>query len=277
MTTLYSTLLCAATVTAQLTTSLLMPMGSYGTDKLGFFGSVIDANSTYTTIALEYDNGTDWEALELPRNATPATVTIGPNVYEASQDLDYLAQGIRTAGGDYKYSVYCDMPTEPTTNATCTATYGPLAGSTVQCEFGGIYTSTDFVAYTHSYTQRGSVSGGVETLIRTNVYPGPDQNRPDWCIDEAYLPTESYTSSYQVQPTYIAMYQVVITAGEEKLSGMSRASAMPGTATPTSSPVSPGSIVGSVATPTETGAAVRMVTGGGGVMFGVVAAVMFMM
>ncbi|CBX90705.1 hypothetical protein IAQ61_002193 [Plenodomus lingam] len=275
MSALHIALLYAATVNSQLTTSILLPMDSYGTDKIGFLGSVGGANETHTTIALEYDNGTDWQALELPRNVTPATVTIGPNMYEAAQDLYYLAQGIRTTEGDYMYKVHCDLPSKPTANASCIASYGPLAGAIMQCQVGGSYTSTTYETNTHTYTPRGSVSGGVEMLTRTMVLPEPRENRPDWCGEESYSPEESYVTEFQVEPTYIAMYQVVVTAGEEKLGATSRASATPGTATPTSSLMPAASNVDSAVSPSATGAAACMVMGRRA-MFGVVAVVILM-
>ncbi|KAF2850498.1 hypothetical protein T440DRAFT_518215 [Plenodomus tracheiphilus IPT5] len=219
---LYSTLLYAATTSAQLTTSLLIPLGDFGTQKVGFVASILDANSTHTTLALSYDNGTDWSALSIPQTPTPATITIGPpNKYEGSDNLAYLARGIRTVGGDYAYSIRCDMPQVSAStinaNASCIASYGPLAGSTIQCIVGTSYTSTEYATLNHTYPPRGTVSGGVETFTRTMLFPAPREERPGWCGDEAYSPAEGYTTRFEVEPTYLAVLQVVVTAGEEKL------------------------------------------------------------
>jgi hypothetical protein len=55
---LLSILLLASTTAAQLTTSIALGKYYFGTDKIGFYGSVVGVSNSYTTMTLDLDNGT---------------------------------------------------------------------------------------------------------------------------------------------------------------------------------------------------------------------------
>ncbi|CAO2655757.1 Nn.00g045600.m01.CDS01 [Neocucurbitaria sp. VM-36] len=241
----------AATASAQLTTSFWMLEENLGTDKIGYYGSVVDANNTHTTLALSYDNGTDTSALGF--GGSSFTMTVGPTLWEAADNI-----GSRTTESNNAnvYRLRCDQPnpSETTANVTCTASYGSEIASLFRCNTQSRPSSTGYYTQTHTYSGRATYSAGVETITRSFIY-GPDTRiKPDWCTDELKFPEGGYVSSFPVERKNFATYQVVITAGEEKLDATQGASATFSSATPTGSQASTGPS-GSVAGPQETGAA----------------------
>ena len=97
-------------------------------------------------------------------------------------------------------------------------------------------TSTQLWSRTHSYSGRGSYSAGVETLVQTVTLRPVTTPNPEWCEDEAYLKTfngDSREVPASVLGQEVSTYQVVITAGLEKLNATAGASATPSTVQPT--------------------------------------------
>lgn len=216
------TLLLAATASSQLTTSFWMPESNVGTDKIGYVGSVIDANSSHTTLALIYDNGTDNVALHL--SPGHFTMTVGPTLWEEAiiegptTVLDHT-----TESDAYLYKMRCEQPSSPADTVaeiTCTESLGRSLLVELQCNTKPRLAGTSLSTRTFTYSGRGTYAAGVETIVHTYVFPSQTRNSlPSWCTDEAQVPQDGYELRLPLEKKDLGTYQVVITAGEEKLSG----------------------------------------------------------
>ncbi|KAF2035198.1 hypothetical protein EK21DRAFT_42898, partial [Setomelanomma holmii] len=215
-----STLLFAGAATAQITTSFLWLKAIYGTDKLGFYGSVVSASNGHTTLALTYDNGTDVEALNLGNNEK--TVTVGPTMVEAVS----TGRAVANFTNAEDYTLLCEYATPPPAGVvTCTASYGPALARAIKCPRTARTTGTRLSTDIFTYSGRGSYSAGVETIVRTVIYGPYTRSRPDWCDQSSFLPASGYSNTDTVKKEDIGTYQVVITAGQEKLSATQSAAA----------------------------------------------------
>jgi hypothetical protein len=213
----------AASAAAQLTTSIWIPAEVYGTDKLGFYGSVIAADEGHTTLLLNYDNGTQTEALELP--SEPQTVTVGPTMWEvvATPITPYTSATSDVRSDDYDYRLRCEKQTAEDARPTCTKSWGRSVASKVYCGIPVIpprSTSTVLQSFTHSYGSRGSYPAGVETVVKTVTWKPRTTPRPDWCDTETLAST--FSGFTEIMPdsmvnSEVMTYQVVMTAGLEKL------------------------------------------------------------
>ncbi|KAI4646031.1 hypothetical protein J4E93_005610 [Alternaria ventricosa] len=179
MASLLSTMLFAATASAQVTTSFWMPSNGLGTENIGFVGSVINANETHTTLAVEYDEGTDLDALSIGVNG-PMTMTIGPKVYGTTVDV-----GVASSGDDDEddtYALDCTWPTPEEAESNRTETvrqtfswgYGSAVSSVSQpayCSESGTpdepYVSEVEIAATQFGTYYLVITAGTEKLEAT--------------------------------------------------------------------------------------------------------------
>jgi hypothetical protein len=261
MTPLLSTMLFAATATAQVTTSFWTPNFAVGTDNIGFVGSVINANQTHTTIVVDFDEGTDTSALSI--GGGPQTITIGPQFYGA-------AVSIGPSGGsddDRSYQVDCEWPTpeEADSNRTCTISYSPAIARLFFCS-GTAYASMSEEVFTrtHTYPARGSEPAGTETIKQTFSWGAGNATElnteePSFC-SQSGLPEEGTATSVEIAATSISTYYLVITAGTEKLEAT--AAATPSLSSASSTGAGNASAVsGSAALPEATQAGAPMVTG----------------
>jgi hypothetical protein len=231
---LIPSLLLAGAVSAQITTSIPLPEKNLGTDKIGFYGSVIGASNGHTTMVISYDNGTNLEALSY--GDIKVTITVSPNSYEFNQNL---RRGIPNDGSP-------DGPDGSNINQRCSIengsqqcifSYGTLIASSIQCETEpSRQEATGYQTYTHTYPGRLSYSAGVETFTRTIIH-GPQSSRspPSWCTESGHVFTSAYLETVTMSSGALGMYQVVLTAGLEKLSATQGASATSSGATPTAS------------------------------------------
>lgn len=249
-----SVALFAASASAQLTTSILGFKSNYGTEKLGFYGSVVNANNTHTTLALVYDNGTDMSNYA----SSPQTWTVGPTLFEAADKRAYADSRTMSDSrpDDEDYRLRCEVPTSTDASASCTATWGRVAAAFRVCQLQSPGPeSTVYYTRTNTYGARGTYSAGTETIVQTFT-ARPRTSTPDWCDDETYPSTFTGVQSTQTfRRDEFAMYQVIITAGQEKLNATAGASATLSSAQPTGSQAVSGSAVS-----TPTGAAAPMKT-----------------
>jgi hypothetical protein len=241
----------AALVSAEQVTTSFWAL-EVGTDKLGYYGSVVGAEDGHLTLALEYDNGTTPLRGEQRRRKV-GTWTVGPTMYEYSEQ--FTVEGDQTTNL-YGVHVYCEKTdTAGNAPATCTQEMEPGLASAFFCDASGprdttVYTDTE----THFYGSGIWGAPGVETL--TEAYSQNERN--PWC-DDASANTNSFTSTWEVrsgQASAIATYQVVITAGEEKMTATAGAGAGTGTAKPTGTGAPTGASSGNaagLAAPMKTG------------------------
>lgn len=213
MSSLKSTLLFAAAASAQVTTSFWMVgYNSLGTDKLGYVASVIGANQTHTTLELNFDDGTDTSALGL--GGAPYTMTFAPNAWE--QHTTSRIQ--ETISGYNRHDLRCEKnPEGESASVTCTATYGKGLARRIQCNTGIQEDRTYMNTITNTYPGRLSYSSGVETFTQTLIYSSRSRSTPAWCGDRSAYPSEDLTSTFPLDAKNFGTYQVVITAGTEKL------------------------------------------------------------
>ena len=265
MSTILSIILFAAFATAQLTTSFWQPNIYLGTTKVGYYGSVIGVDKDRTTIAIKYDNNTNPEHFATDN---VETITFASTLWEA-----YTAN-IRELGhdnwrttisdrGDYAYNLACQKATSARATPVCTFSRGPSLAHDAACPATSrsiYYPITTTIIYTYSDDVSGT-AGIVTTTIETTLLGPPKSMDRPWCSGSSGSIPGSFVESEKTLEVYnAATYQLVITAGEEKLSATTGASAA------TISPQATGSqAIGSQASssPTSTagtGAAVPMKT-----------------
>jgi hypothetical protein len=260
---LLSTMLFAATASAQVTTSFWMPYIGLGTDNIGFVGSVINANQTHTTVVVDYDEGTNKSALGIGDG--PQTMTIGPTIFGTKYDFNLAGLDDDSEDG---YSIDCDWPTpeEADSNRTCTVSYPQEIASLFYCE-GTVYDSTtaDIWTRTHTYPARGSEPAGTETIRQTFSY-GYGSEVLD---NTAKLPECSASGGFEggyfetvgVTATEVSTFYLVLTAGTEKLEATAAATPTMSSAMSTGTAEDATIASGSAALPEVTEAGAPMVTG----------------
>ncbi|KAH8728971.1 hypothetical protein GQ44DRAFT_823730 [Phaeosphaeriaceae sp. PMI808] len=229
-----STLLFVGAVTAHITTSMPFLRSTFGT-QVGFYGSVIGASDGQTTMVISYQNGTDWKALPFPE-IWNQTVTVGPTMFVVRVPTS-TRTGSATFTDKYAFELQCNVATASSDRGSiCTASYGLEMAQIIGCPKTlrrSISSETlRTVLRTNLYTlsEGGTSPGGMGTTVQTVIEVAPTKPDPSYCSDGSYLPKTGLVETATVQ---IATYQVIITAGEEKLSATQGASASNSLATPT--------------------------------------------
>lgn len=244
-----STVLFAASAAAQLTTSMWMP-SSYDPSEVGFYGSVVDVKDGKTTVALQFDDDTDMDSIYVYDN-TPETITIQGSTWFES----VATTTERFEEGDMTYSIGCSVPARSRAKPTCTYSMGGELAYKSYCSDYSSYTDAYTSTYEYTYTADEWYPETVETYIRTVDYR---TYIPEECSSGSTLPEDIAVQTVTMSRGYIETYQVVITAGEEKLSATA-GSAPQGTGAQATN----GTITGGTPTanaPQNTGAAAPMVT-----------------
>ncbi|KAJ4360534.1 uncharacterized protein N0V89_001099 [Didymosphaeria variabile] len=222
-----------------------MPSPYQDDTHIGFYASVVGASEGKTTLALQFDNKTDLatagyivedeaNTMTFYGSSRFESVTTTTEVFDGpALTIGYGCQGTSARGGA-SVGALCRFASE-----------GPAVYSSV-CErysdYSDIYTSTQEIAYGDDYTV-------TETTIidyRTRI--------PSYCKSGSTLPESVVAHTYAIEQEEIATYQVVITAGAEKLSAT--AGAMPSNSGPV--PTGTGAFTlhkGQNVVPTETGSA----------------------
>jgi hypothetical protein len=237
MTPFFLVLPLAACAAAQLTTSIWMPTNIYGTDKLGFYGSVIAADESHTTVLLSFDNGTQTRALELGAGAD--TFVIAPTMWEVALTYWAVHKTVTSAtpSDAYMYRLGCQKQTTENAKPTCTRSWGRSVASEDNCDAPAATPgpeSTYIQTHTHSFSGRGSYSAGVETVTKAITMKPQTTPPPDWCNAET-LPSDfsGYVETLadsSIDAGFFT-YQVFMTAGLEKLSATTGGSASTGAPT----------------------------------------------
>jgi hypothetical protein len=255
-------LVLAGSSAAQRTTSFPFNINDFGTDKIGFYGSVISLVNGHTAIAVQADNGTDPNAVG---RFSTQTFTLGPTYFEVAQDLSSPGSARERPGApsnrtnpdgtiddDTIVRSFCEWPASPPDAvASCMVSWGPTVALGACNSVRRL--STYFTTLTHTYSGRLSYSAGVETITRSLVIGPNTHGFPDFCRDSRLIASESgWSYSLSLARASIATYQIIITAGQEKLSATQGASASISGTTPTGAAAGSGS----------TGAAMPMKTAG---------------
>jgi hypothetical protein len=217
MSTILSCLLFAGAATAQITTSYLYPINQYGSNKIGFYGSVIDVSGTHTTLAINFDNGTDTDQLQF--STEPSNLTIGTTDFELSRNVRGLED--KDMANAYEYKIHCDVPSDSAPK--CTESYGPVLARNVLCESWNWKTPT-YASFVYEYSARSTYSAGLETIVKSVAVGPTDTAVPTWCSDDEFYPSSGFTFTPSMKKEDLATYQLVITAGLEKLSATQGAS-----------------------------------------------------
>jgi len=240
-----------------------MPSNGLGTDNIGFVGSVINANETHTTVAVEYDEGTDLDALSIAVDG-PMTMTIGPEYYGTTVDVGIA--GLGDDDEDDTYALDCTWPTpeEAGSNRTCTVSYPPGLASLLCQNTAYISTTEEIWTRTHTYPARGSEPAGTETVRQTLSYGYGSAistgTRSAFC-SESSTPDEGYTSVGELPGTEFGTYYLVITAGTEKLEATAAATPTMSSAMSTGAPTDATDASGTAPVPEVTEAGAPMVRG----------------
>ncbi|KAF2119954.1 hypothetical protein BDV96DRAFT_595559 [Lophiotrema nucula] len=216
MSPIFSTLVFAVAATAQITTSIWMPSG-LDDQEVGFYASIIGNENGKTTMALTYDNNTDTENISYYDYTAPSTITIQGSTWYETQTT--TTDSFEDAVGTYGLS--CSLPTQTRARPTCVYSQGGPLAYKVYCSdyssYTDVYTSTWEQTYTSDEFGPETVYTGVETVdYRTYI--------PDFCTEGSTLPEDIAKTTMTVSRGYVQTYQVVITAGQEKLAATAGAS-----------------------------------------------------
>ena len=248
----------ASSTTAQITTAYLLPNSSYGTNRLRFVASIINATNDEVTLAAHLDDESKYTALG---EWGTDTWTFGPTYFIAStSQLMPRAPRTSEASDASAYSLRCDVVTTATT-ADCTLSRGPSLAIN-QCNTRHFSRPDHLETVVWTYSQDREV--GTETIVRT--FPGTpttSQVIPEWCPSETELaapeivsfqvPESGKVRTFTKARSEFGLYTFVITAGQEKLPMATTGASVGGSGTATET--------GSQA-PTGTGSQVSKFDGG---------------
>lgn len=171
-------LLLAPLSTSQLTTSIRLPSPYQDNTHIAFLASLVGVSSSTTTLALHFDNQTNLRSAGYLIDHAPNTMTFSANAFAA---VSTLPATLSTPAATVTYGCAFSAPTS--------------AGGT--CSF---------------------VSDGGDVKSKACAGYGAGKSAPAWCADGEEVPEEERKHAYGVEPQDVATYQVVITAGLEKLS-----------------------------------------------------------
>lgn len=239
-----STFFFAAVASAQATTSLWMPSPYQEGTHIGFHASVVGVSEGKTTLALTFDNKTDLATAGYIVEDEPNTITFyGSSRFEsittttdadgAALTMGYGCEETRAQGG-VSVGAMCRFASEgPAVYSSYCASYS---------DYTGVSIKTKELTYGDDYT----VTETTTIDYRTRV--------PSYCKSGSKLPESIIANTYTIEQKEIATYQVVITAGADKLSAT--AGATPSSSGP--APTSTGAFTlyqGQNVVPTQTGSA----------------------
>lgn len=241
-------------------------MGNFaGTDKYGYVASVIDADAEHMTLSMYFDSDTNVTVLNV--GGPSGNYTFGKTAFTVSTDTDRFRDA--STGGDFGYQIACTQPAEAAPSVTCDVKIGDAYARAGRCNeyqatqtfSGRNFTST----ITHTYGTGIWGPAGTETITQRFDFP-PDtvSTTPAWCTSDE-VPATVLERPYTTSAADFAVYQIVIYAGQEKLSAFSGSSVDVSTIPPspsvTASSGSPTVASASASTsspPQSTGAARKM-------------------
>lgn len=226
------TLLFAALASAQTSnyTTTAWMTNFAGSNKYGYVASVINADAQHMTLALDFDADTDKNALHL--GGPGGNYTFGPSGFTLKQAMTRY----ELPSGDPNLAIACSEPAQTTDDVTCTGILGDAYARFARCneyQTTGTNNRQEFVTtttYPHTYGTGLWGSEGTETITRAVSFPAQTETTtPAWCTSDE-VPESVLTDSYTTTASEFAVYQIVIYAGQEKLSAYSGSSAVTGTA-----------------------------------------------
>ena len=218
---LFATL--ASAQTANYTTTVWMTKFA-DSDKYGYVASVIDADAQHMALSMDFDADTDKEALLI--GGTGGNYTFGASSFTYNE----LVTNVPQPTGDVNFQVQCTQPAQSGDSVPCTYVLGDVYLRYLSCnEY--LTTRTDLPQlknttreYRHTYGTGIWGSGGTETVTMTNNYPSErETTTPAWCTSDN-VPESVLTAPFTTSAAEFAVYQVVIYAGQEKLSAYSDSS-----------------------------------------------------
>lgn len=226
--------LLARSALAEITTSFWVP--NYGeSEKLGFYGSVIGASNGHVTVAFEYDNSTDMEGLRIGTDRDAGTYIIAPTLYEFSTTARY---------DDHveSWTYRCEMADTAAhvTEVACTDINDDSGVGARRRYCDSINTRSERVIYptltdTHTYGSGTWGPPGTETWVHTIYEPTTTRTAAaDWCTGSG-VPASALAVTETLPRESFITWQVIITAGEEKLSATTGANGATPSARPTGS------------------------------------------
>jgi hypothetical protein len=210
--------LLAATTSANITTSYFLPNSSYGTNRLRFVASVINASDDRVTLAVDLDDDPDYANFGI----MPETWTFGSTLFEYSTSA-IVTHGSSISSGAWAQSAHCEFPSTAS-SADCTVTNGPefVKGNCLLENYTDIpEIRRSDQKITQLYTFSDTDTAGVETIIHT--IPGISSSpNPKWCGTETdpaniSVPSSELVKTFQRAKSSFNQYEFIITAGEEKL------------------------------------------------------------
>ncbi|KAJ4989944.1 hypothetical protein SVAN01_04591 [Stagonosporopsis vannaccii] len=255
---LTATLLFAALATAQTTniTTTAWMTNFAGSNKFGYVASVINADAEHMTLALDFDATTDKDALHL--GGPGGNYTFGQSQFTLQQAMTRYQP---PPPGDLNVAVACSQPAQTDADVTCSGTLGDGYARFAFCnEYQTTGTQnreprTLSTQYPHTYGTGPWGEAGTETVTRIDTFTyRTDTTTPAWCTSDD-VPESVLTTGFTTTAGEFAVYQIVIYAGQEKLSAYSGDAAQISTASP-----STGSVPGATASAGSSGSAVASAT-----------------
>ncbi|KAJ4370946.1 hypothetical protein N0V86_008640 [Didymella sp. IMI 355093] len=268
-------LLFAGIATAQATnyTTTAWMTNFAGTDKYGYVASVIDADAEHMTLSLDFDSDTNATVLNI--GGPGGNYTFGKTAFTVSTDMTRFVH--TPTDGDIGYQVACTQPAEADASVTCDVKIGDGYARVARCnEYQTTQTnrfqgSNDTSTITHTYGTGIWGLAGTETITQEFIIPPQTETTtPAWCTSDE-VPETVLESSFTTSAADFGVYQIVIYAGQEKLSAYSGSSVDVSTIAPSpSATVSSGS--SGPASTSATASAPSQSTGAAGKMSAVVPA-----
>lgn len=227
-------LFAASVRAANITTSYFMPKLPFDNAHVAFVASVINASDDRVTLAAALVNSLPANATEL-EDRRNVTLTLASTLYESStQNLLGEDPTATPLNRESAYSYKC-VRTATDAAADCTVSHG--RGIALQLcdaqQYDGSYpTRTHTVLWTYSFAE---TEKGVDTILRT--VPGSastSSTMPAWCpeggadrsqFSDISVPESAMMGTFTAAADRFGAYEVVITAGMEKLPTVTTGSA----------------------------------------------------
>lgn len=243
MASLTATLLFTALASAQtvnITTTAWMTKFA-GSDKYGYVASVMGADAQHMTLSMDFDADTDKDALHI--GGEGGNYTFGLSDYTVNWPQTRFEP---TPSGDMNVQMQCTQPAQSGDEVSCTGILGDGYARSIRCneyqttQTGRPQNTNSSTVYPHTYGTGLWGSGGVETLTMNFTYPlQTETTTPAWCTSDD-VPASVLTITDPNPVESFAVYQIVITAGQEKLSAYSGSSVAVSTASRSTGSVSGG-------------------------------------
>jgi hypothetical protein len=140
---------------------------------------------------------------------------------------------IVTRSDDELQKIRCEKQTGTDAAPTCTVSYGRALAAGIGCLTEERPASTKVYTFINSHPGRLTYSSGVETVLETIEYLSLPTGTPySWCGEGEF---QGYPSDFSgivstistLSATDAATYQVIITAGQEKLPSKTSSSQQP--------------------------------------------------